>query len=129
MSAVERQRVGDDILVGQLVVDVARKIVTGVDGSAIDILIRVRQRRANWIVAKPVVDSDYRASVGSEAGSAEQRHGTALVAEVRAGIEAARRGKSGIESGAQAEIGVRLEDDIDNARHPFRVVLGGWIRH
>ena len=44
MAAVEGQRVGDDILVRQLVVNVVGDVVTGIVVSAIDVLIRVRHR-------------------------------------------------------------------------------------
>src|SRR5712671_5043147 len=97
--------------------------MTAVYRPAIDVLIRVCQRRADGIVAEPIVDSNYRAIVGIEAVGAEQRHRPALVADVRPGIEAARRREAGVESATQAEIGVRLEDDINDACHAFRIVL------
>ncbi len=97
--------------------------MAGVAVSAIDVLVRVRHCGAVRIKPLAIVDSDDSAIVGVEAVSSEKCDGAALITDVGAGVETAWIGKPGVESAAQPEIGVGLEDDVDDAGHSIRVVL------
>jgi hypothetical protein len=51
------------------------------------------------------------------------------VAEVAVGVDLPGRPAAGGEAAARAEVGLLLEDDVDDAAEPVRVVLGRRVRH
>src|SRR5947209_7530998 len=127
VTAVRGEGVGNDILVTELVVDVPSEIVAAIDGGAIDVLILVVLRSAGRREPQTIVQASDRAIVGIEPVRAEPREESALIAKTSTAIEAAGCGEAGVQARAQAEVGVSLENDIDDAGHSIRIVLGGRI--
>ena len=129
MTPVEGQRVGDNILVGELVIDVAGEIVAAVLGRAIDVLVLEVERQSSGVEAVPVVDANDAAIVGVESVGAKQSHSALLVTDVTPAVEPARCGEARVETGAQTEVRIGLEDDVDDAGHALGIILGRRIGH
>src|SRR5205085_10136139 len=90
---------------------------------SIDVLVLEIQRRAAGAETLAVVDADNVAVVGVESVSAEERDRPTLVSDVGPAIEATGGGKARVHTATQTEVSVGLENDVDDARHSFRVIL------
>jgi hypothetical protein len=95
----------------------------------VDELIGVGKRSPARVIALAIIETADASVVSVVAVGAEKGEGAALIADVGAGVHAIDCRAADVEAAADAQVGLRLENDVDDARHSFGIVFGRRIRH